>query len=105
MEMGIKIRLKRQQQKHSQNQAKGRISSPVALNLETMNPGLQFDSQSTSNPASGLCPLDICLERGMPSESDMSASLSSPQGQVPVVLAPGVTQGHTPRDRLHGTHL
>lgn len=31
--------------------------------------------------------------------------LLSPQGQVEVVLDPGVVQGQGPNERLHGMHL
>ena len=94
--------------------AQGGNSVPTALNLETMKPGLQFASQSSSNPEFGLCGMCICFfsvksietPRGTwSSRPGDSASLCSPHGHVEVVLVPGVVQGQNPRKRSHGTHL
>lgn len=97
-------------------QAKGGNSIPEALNLETIKPGLQFASQSSSKPLFGLWGLNICFfteveGMGKPlrgtwsSRPGDSASLCSPHGHVDVVRAPGVVQGQRPKKRSHGTHL
>jgi hypothetical protein len=77
-----------------------------------MKPGLQFASQSTSKPGSGLCGLNVDFseeKRAMPLGTCSSRPGEEPrrslQGHVDVVLWPGVVQGQKPRKRLHGTHL